>query len=616
MKKKIINGILMVALVAATSTSFVSCKDNSEDVRTDLMAQITKARTDLEPRVQQAENDIDALEGRMGTAETDLSYLKGRVAGIRDTLNSLETFRDSVYEVTQSLDKRLTNVEYKIGTIVKTLENLITSVTVNATSTSILENSKVFPGLNMQFLGAAYGKAEAETNFPNVAANELADGIKKYPVENGQTLIGDENAAGTIYFTVNPSNIDASNLEKVQLSLVNSQAEEILVLGEVKKSEKVLTWGSTRADGDATLWEAPVAFKDNIDALGKLEPAKMINLEQVANDVKAIVNEAQTTLNNVNRSNYSSTASTAAKNILKNASKAIADLIQVKVPSLPALALKAQWEDTVGVRSVLSDYSIAATAYKPVSFTWGKSVFNEKTISLDKIDDLAERIVAKIKAQEPNMDKYKISKVAPFNFSQLKITVEKLTDAGVTGVTKDIIIDTKDLTADANIMANTLNDDLDILNDAISDVKDIINNLNKGLDKGLNFEDRVTNALQRYINRVISNIANNGFYQALQPVLLVDTENGAARVVSGATLKAGETVLVPTTITSELLAPAFKKYVAVVNASGVKGEVKTKGDADFSKFTVTLAKGKNTIIYSALDFYGNEIVKRYTVTAE
>ncbi len=27
MKKKIINGIMMVALVAATSTSFVSCKD-------------------------------------------------------------------------------------------------------------------------------------------------------------------------------------------------------------------------------------------------------------------------------------------------------------------------------------------------------------------------------------------------------------------------------------------------------------------------------------------------------------------------------------------------------------------------------------------------------------
>ena len=48
MKKKIINGILMVALLAATSTSFVSCKDNDEDVRTDLTAQIA----DLDNRLQ------------------------------------------------------------------------------------------------------------------------------------------------------------------------------------------------------------------------------------------------------------------------------------------------------------------------------------------------------------------------------------------------------------------------------------------------------------------------------------------------------------------------------------------------------------------------------------
>ena len=86
MKKKIINGILMVALLAATSTSFVSCKDNDEDVKTDLMAQI---KNNLEPRVDQAEKDIDALETRMGNAETDITYLKGRVAGVRDTLNNL-----------------------------------------------------------------------------------------------------------------------------------------------------------------------------------------------------------------------------------------------------------------------------------------------------------------------------------------------------------------------------------------------------------------------------------------------------------------------------------------------------------------------------------------------
>ena len=40
MKKKIINGILLVALVFATSSAFVSCKDNDSDVKTELLAKI------------------------------------------------------------------------------------------------------------------------------------------------------------------------------------------------------------------------------------------------------------------------------------------------------------------------------------------------------------------------------------------------------------------------------------------------------------------------------------------------------------------------------------------------------------------------------------------------
>ena len=96
MKKKIINGILMVALVGATSTSFVSCKDTSEDVKTDLMAQINAVKANLEPRVEQAEKDIIALERaherdsiRLDGHDTDIKYLKTSVAGVRDTLKTL-----------------------------------------------------------------------------------------------------------------------------------------------------------------------------------------------------------------------------------------------------------------------------------------------------------------------------------------------------------------------------------------------------------------------------------------------------------------------------------------------------------------------------------------------
>jgi hypothetical protein len=126
-------------------------------------------------------------------------------------------------------------------------------------------------------------------------------------------------------------------------------------------------------------------------------------------------------------------------------------------------------------------------------------------------------------------------------------------------------------------------------------------------------EKKVTNLLESYINRIISSISANGLYKLLEPMVLVENENGGVnRLISGVTLKAGKVTLLPTTITNELLAPAFKKYIAVNG----EGEVLTNGDDNFKKYEITLVQGKNVITYAALDFYGNQVVKTFTVTAE
>ena len=112
---------------------------------------------------------------------------------------------------------------------------------------------------------------------------------------------------------------------------------------------------------------------------------------------------------------------------------------------------------------------------------------------------------------------------------------------------------------------------------------------------------------------MITSISTNGLYKILQPILLYEGENGVNRVVSGSTFKAGQKFnLLPTTVTNELLAPAFKKYISVNG----KGEVLTNGDDNFKKYEITLQKGENKIVYAALDFYGNQVVKTYTVNAE
>lgn len=602
MKKKIINGILMVALVAATSTSFVSCKDNSEDVRTDLLAQVN---TDLEPRLKQAEKDIKALENAHVRDSLRLDTLKADVAGIHDTLGIIKTdlskFHDSVYVVTQRLSARLDTVEYQIGTLVETLRNLVTSVTVNATSTNILENSKLFPGLNMQFLGAIYGQAKKDVYFP-----ENVEGVTPELIaEQGDILYNKERSAGKVYFTINPSNIDATDAEKLTLSLTDSQnGTSLITLGKATKSDKVLAWG-TRADGDVTLWEADATAEP--DKLGKLSTAEIIDLKQVGEHVKEMVKAAK----NVEKS--TSSVKSTAKEILKETAAMIADLAQTKLPALPALALKAQWKDTIGVRSVISDYSIAATGFKPVDFYWGQGIVNEgSSISFDKIDQLALDIVNKIKAQEPDMTKYIVSSVE-YNPTTNTLRVN-LSNASVGGqpISGNATVSLTNLNGDIKSIADDLNASLDMLNGAISDIQNIMNKANNALDNGITLEKKVTNFLESYLNRVISSIAANGLYKVLQPIMLFEGENGVNRLVSGATLKAGKVNLLPTTVTNELLAPAFMKYISVNG----KGETLTNGDKNFKKYEITLQKGENKIVYAALDFYGNQVVKTYTVNAE
>ena len=663
MKKKIINGILMVALVGATSTSFVSCKDTSEDVKTDLMAQVNAVKANLEPRVQQAENDIDALEGRMTTAEGDITTLKGDVSNLKTRVANLEDEADSLAQVTKTIEGQLTQVETKINTIVEALQKMVTSVTVNATSTSILDNSKLFPGLNLQFLGTAMGKATTTGKFPSTTtmanhgtALEAADfaGVDQYSWSNGDILPkADEETeladAGTVWFTLNPSNVDVKNLKA--LKLVDSQNNESFVTISLKDAEKdttsVLTWGITRADEfKPVLWKAQAGIDLEATDLATIAPAEIIDYKGVAADVRAILSEVKAAAQDVNRNNYADLTKSTTKSVLKNSAQIVASLLQAKIPSLPALALEAQWEDTVGVRSVLSDYSIAATAYKPLSFDFGKDLVEGRQVSLDKIDRQVARILNKIanKVNSIGINNITIANIAldatelaKFNKSvtlhiwqdtttptnPIKVYTDNTNPGGTYAEVATTAIDA-DMRAAVNSLLTEVNTSL---NGANADIQSIINeikslqaNVTSYADRTKTFEVRVSDFLEREINRVITKVANDGLTRILEPVILFQAgENyNVTRFFDGQIIPAGKVTLVPTTVTNELFAPAFKKYVAIKAADGsfAVQKLMTKGDKDFKKIEANLKAGEYTVIYSALDFYGNQVSKKYNVTVK
>ena len=689
MKKKIINGILMVALVAATSTSFVSCKDNSDDVKTELIAELTKQATNLETKWTAADaalnsaiqaqlankadqSDLDAFKQAVAdgyvtkaefnpfkekvtediadlysklTDETNPESAASKINAINEALEDqagdIEDLQDQIDDINDTLDE----LQEQIDEIVDALKNMVTSVTVNATSTSILANSKIIPGINMQFLGAAFGQAEGNGEFPSAKAGDYvknhgvaldaadvkgADQITWNDKDYLPIAKGGKAAAGTVYFTVNPSNVNVKNLGN--LELVNSQDNASFVTIDKENaapSQEVLTWGITRAEYPTTLWEAPAIINLKDKNLASIDPTEIIDFKAIASDVRSLMSELKQDAINANRSNYEATAKSATKTIVKNAGQIVAEVLQAKVPALPALALKAEWNDVVGTRSVLSDYSIAATAYKPLSFTFGNDIIDGRYVSLDRLDNAFARIINKVKSMIPgNFSTITISIPYPADKASYVINVHVQTPDGYDGVSltygdtsNDINID-QDLNQAIKDVINSVNAGIDIasINAMINEVNKLINEANSYADRSKSFEQRVSNFLEKELNRVISKVATDGFTRVLEPIILfqINDNYAVSRFFNGTTLPAGKVDLIPTTMTYELLAPAYKKYVAVKKADGSFAfqKVLTKGDKDFNKVTVDLAAGNYTVIYSALDFSGKQIAKKYDVVVK
>ena len=72
---------------------------------------------------------------------------------------------------------------------------------------------------------------------------------------------------------------------------------------------------------------------------------------------------------------------------------------------------------------------------------------------------------------------------------------------------------------------------------------------------------------------------------------------------------AGSVILVPTSYTAELLAPAYKKSIKIDNGA----ELVENCDGTVKTLSAELTKGKHTITYRVMDYYGTIITKNYYV---
>lgn len=203
----------------------------------------------------------------------------------------------------------------------------------------------------------------------------------------------------------------------------------------------------------------------------------------------------------------------------------------------------------------------------------------------------------------------------------------------MTDIIKDLYGNVTEPIEDVNAMLGDLEDFMDDVNkmleqlDAINDIEQSITDAKNDIKKELNgYLERLNNKLCGAINSV---------HDRLQPNMLLKTEDGFAMLSQvenmPTVLEAANCVLVPTTYTGELIAPAFKKYVAVVGVKDAEGNDVTSAEianVNTGKLNTVLAgsttdvefAGKSgytyEIVYSALDYSGKYSNVRYYVTVK
>lgn len=658
MKRQLTSILLFSALLVGGASTFVSCTDHESDSAYDTsVSQIAKLtelnkwlgelketnpdlKSAIDARIQANMNvikdgvfaDKERIEAAIQGSEA-YQNLKGKVDGVDSRVSALERLRltdaEAAKKITDALNKRLNSVSGSLNSALDALlEQKLDGITVNATENPVTGYwNASFTGLNLKLASSFYGVA--------------AEGTDEWGevIEPNQVL-GKGGNAGYLYVSLNPTEIDPS---LVKVELVNSQGEPAkgFELGSIENTDKVLTFGTKAASVSANgFYQVPVIASDPQN-------------DGVEFDKGALAAAAKNVLNELRN---------PKENDL-DLSK-IASALYKNIPVLTAYGVKAEYylynPDTQNlelhktIKHAVSDYDIAAVAVKPVSFNflkdnatldklsdWAVENFRLPSLSskLDKVIDALNVEISYDKADEfytysvitPNglfcqqdgNDVVIYGQGTDLNNGQLidgelyrikNATVEKkFISTGGSAAEFVFVIKTKDSTI-ADLLASANKQ----IAGKLQPIKNVLSNVNA---KWENVIAKVNPLLSKVASKIGS--AN----KLLQPTILYVDQNGNPNTLStiGGRLGTrfvgtGATTLYATSWTAELLAPAYKKSISVLE----KGATVTLADGTTSAaepfdgsinkviFNATKA-GTYTIVYKAIDYSGVEVEKTFNV---
>lgn len=653
MKRQLTSILLFSALLVGGASTFVSCTDHESDSAYDTsvsqivkltelnkwLGELKETNPDLESaidaRIQANMNvitdgvfaDKERIEAAIQGSEA-YQNLKGKVDGVDGRLQAIEKLRltDSIAakKITDALNNRLDSVSGSLDKALNSLvEQKLDGITVNATENPVTGYwNASFTGLNLKLASSFYGVAAAEGN-------------EDWDVKANQVL-GKGGNAGYLYVSLNPTEIDPS---LVKVELVNSQGEPAkgFELGEIDNTDKVLTFGTKAATVSANgFYQVPVIASDPQN-------------DGVEFDKGALAAAAKNALNELrNPKENDLDLSMIASALYKN------------IPVLTAYGVKAEYylynpntetlELTKTVKHAVSDYDIAAFAVKPVSFNFLKdnatldklsdwAVENFRLPSLSsKLNKFADALDVKVTL---SADKQKVNVYTIVALTDVKVHYEEATNEAwfekqdgtkIEGSEIKNVSEVKEINTGVgsqNVYKITTTDSTiaDVVAELNSQIagklQPIKNDINKVGDKWENVIAKVNPLLKKVASKIGS--AN----KLLQPTILYVDQNGNPNTLStiGGRLGTrfvgtGATTLYATSWTAELLAPAYKKSISVLEkgatvtlTDGTSAAEPFAGSVNKVIFNATKA-GKYTIVYKAIDYSGVGVEKTFNVVVE
>lgn len=638
--------------------------------------------------------DLTKIQGLMKQAVDDAAEAKATADEAKETAadagrtaSTAKEAADMAQKAVNALKTRVETVEKKIEKITAQLDamtgklnKLVTGILLQQVNNPVFGKINLPLDVNSKMLVAYFGEA-TNVNFPpvNSSATEYNNNLVISAAD--QNLLGistekfdgylgvDENhnlKLGSIYLTVNPASLDVTG---ANWDLVNSKGEESpVILSALEESDEKLMFGfGGRADDLPSLYRTEATVSEN--DIDKIKLSLGGNFESEIEDL--LKNHTLSDLAQVAKLVYGQ----FNNKVEATGIRAGWDYDEVSVDENGVITTEKKQDAT------FSEFGLAATTFKPLSykFLYGRHFKPLPTISPIEDFTLDSKLTITMPTFNFNFDGVDLG----FSFGNIAVS---LNDAEIVvnipetpvydndnhqiGYIKPDPIHVTDFSQLEAQISASISSSLQAQDEKINEAfKKAIGEVAKKINSQINTEmaklktniegqfDKIISEIQDKVNGYLGTVNNyigkaNSFLNRinrfiedpnhyLQVTMLYSANDGAFHQVSNSSvmpttlvLNGGDGItLHPTSYTYDMIAPSFKKYVAVTKVydtkTGVTDEALTKAanneagllntvfPGNYTDVALKLTKGYTyEIVYSSLDYHGVTSTRKFYIAAE